>query len=147
MSYPTATTLQEVIDKTLAFLEEQGEPSALIDRDDDGFAKDVTCKYRARLGYGRVLKCAAGYWMPDDLPFDELEAISIGSLTTEKDMSLRHLCPGIQLSEEESPQLIKVLTDLQYAHDTAAENDRDDFAREVRRVLNNRLGKPLETAS
>lgn len=93
---------QETFDRTLAMMRAQGKPA--MDE------TTLTCKYRLKSG-DKVLKCAAGHWIPDELYRNSLEYN--GSLSCNN--ALRTLLSCLPYS----PDSITLIA-LQRVHDATA---------------------------
>jgi hypothetical protein len=104
-------TPQEVFDKTVEFLFEQGRPAL-----EEWTENDQICLYRGPDG----TKCAVGLWMPDDAWHASINGITLDDLIRENDLH--------EMPKTRRQKLVKwikdfvipnrmLLTDLQAAHD------------------------------
>jgi hypothetical protein len=99
--------------------------------------KGVGCVYRGPQGYDQPpLKCAAGYFIPDELYQDWMEATSVGFLpeTIQHEVRARDLDPALSAKLLALSAWLEkhrdVLRELQAAHDTAS-NAADWAARTI----------------
>jgi len=111
---------QEIFDKVVAHLRQQGEASAEIDEE----TADVYCRYRAVSSTGKHLMCAAGCLIPDEI-YDakNMEGRRWGSISTDYP-ELRKLEAHFVLIEA-----------LQKAHDGAANHPYKPFMKQLELCL------------
>jgi hypothetical protein len=100
-------TPQEKFDRATLGVLEQGEISIGL---------DGQCFYRLKRENGRVLKCAVGHIIPDDVYIPQMETYSVGRLLSERWVPKE--CKKF-LREDAS-----LLTDLQFAHDSVVGVDK-----------------------
>lgn len=107
-------TLQEIFDRTAVHLLTQGKAAI------NPLSSGVSCRYRNPEG----LKCAAGYWIPDELYSPEMEGYTIREYSTNYE---EKLAPEEILIKKALAQVgistkfqLQLLRQLQVIHDSRA---------------------------
>lgn len=108
-------TAQQIFDKVLTGLRQQGAPSYYQDDDDR-----VECRYRAK-NNGVVYKCAAGLSMDDGLyrPYMEGTAVLLDGHHIMDDKVVRGILDAL-VGSGVPQNLLPLVRDLQYVHDSLA---------------------------
>lgn len=127
-------TDQELFDRTLKLIREQGEPSY--------DSSTYSCKYRYMKSDGKVLKCAAGVHLPDN-KCDGFEGDNCGLSPDEITV-----CNTIKSDAHEYFESLgyntTLLRECQIAHDEAARNN-DSYKERFIVEFNEKMKKVAET--
>lgn len=104
-------TDQELFDKVVLGVAAQGRKSH----------RGGQCKFRSTDEGGRVLKCAAGFLIPDEVYTPEMERTGLIKIAS---------TGGVEFL----PNQAQLVSDLMEAHDSAHEEFREDFLASAARV-------------
>lgn len=110
-------TLQQMFDKALNGIRQQGGPAGII----HSHYGSKSCRYRITID-GQLRKCGVGHLIPDhgyDPEFDEIGSIS--ELVDERGSQLRDACAGVFDPYDEAT--FDLLVCLQDAHDESLSLD------------------------